>query len=85
MCYLFPLQVLFLCVAGLALAAPRPQDEVPKQPRIAGDNVAILRDDRSDNGDGNFAYDFEADNGISVNVVGTPGSAGQSNMQGVFK
>ncbi|XP_064083989.1 cuticle protein AMP4-like [Macrobrachium nipponense] len=68
--------VFVLCLAALASAAPNPQGDGPV--------VAILRDERVDNGDGNFNYAFEADNGISMQVSGTPGSEGQVNMEGVY-
>ncbi|KAK7081129.1 hypothetical protein SK128_027955 [Halocaridina rubra] len=63
-----------LCFVALASAAPRPQDDV----------VAILVDERVDQGDGNFNYNFEADNGIKMQVSGTPGADGQSNMEGFY-
>lgn len=47
--------------------------------------IAILSDNRQDYGDGNFNYDFETENGIGVNAVGTPGSRGQSNIQGFYR
>ncbi|XP_068223280.1 cuticle protein AM1199-like [Palaemon carinicauda] len=53
-------------------------------PQSGGRPVAIISDTRQDNGDGSFSYAFEAENGISTNVRGTPGSAGQSNMEGVY-
>ncbi|XP_042229162.1 cuticle protein AM1159-like [Homarus americanus] len=68
--------VLLACLAALAVAAPQFDNSPP---------VAILRDDRVDNGDGSFQYAFEADNGIAVEASGTPGSQGQSNIQGVFR
>ncbi|KAK4304199.1 hypothetical protein Pmani_023833 [Petrolisthes manimaculis] len=39
---------------------------------------------REDQGDGNFKYSFETENGIKVKVVGKPGTEGQSNMQGSY-
>lgn len=68
----------------VAPQAPPPSKTSPVR-KGPEDTVAILRDDRQDNGDGNFNYAFEADNGISVSVVGTPGEAGQSNMEGSFR
>ncbi|XP_042859069.1 cuticle protein AM1199-like [Penaeus japonicus] len=66
--------------------APEPRTALKTSPiRADSPDVAILRDDRQDDGDGNFNYAFEADNGISVSVVGTPGAAGQSNMEGSFR
>ncbi|XP_042867667.1 cuticle protein AM1199-like [Penaeus japonicus] len=47
--------------------------------------IAILRDERQDYGDGNFNYQFETENGISVNARGTPGSKGQSNIEGAYR
>ncbi|XP_063598380.1 cuticle protein AM1199-like [Penaeus indicus] len=68
------------------VAAPQPPALSKTSPVKKGpqDVVAILRDDRQDDGDGNFNYAFEADNGINVAVIGTPGAAGQSNMEGSF-
>lgn len=68
-------QIVLACLAAVALAAPRPQD----------DPVAILRDDRQDDGDGNFKYEFESDDGTFVSAVGTPGAEGQSNIQGSYR
>ncbi|XP_042241688.1 cuticle protein AM1159-like [Homarus americanus] len=67
--------VLFACLAAVAFAAPQ-GDQKPI--------VEIIKDERSDSGDGNFNYAFEADNGISMSVSGTPGAEGQSNMEGVY-
>ncbi|XP_053656856.2 cuticle protein AM1199-like [Cherax quadricarinatus] len=69
--------VVLACLAAVAVAAPQLQDNQPV--------VAILRDDRQDNGDGTFNYAFEADNGIAVEASGSPGSQGQSNIQGVYR
>ncbi|XP_053631863.1 cuticle protein AMP1A-like [Cherax quadricarinatus] len=65
--------VIFACLVVVVAAAP--QDKI----------VEIISDQRSDSGDGNFNYAFEADNGISVSASGTPGAAGQVNMEGVFR
>merc|ERR1712168_616312 len=67
--------VVLLCLAAVAAAAPQFDERV----------ATVLRDERQDNGDGNFAYNFETDNGISAQSVGTPGSEGQSNMQGSYR
>ncbi|KAK3857462.1 hypothetical protein Pcinc_036295 [Petrolisthes cinctipes] len=68
--------ILLACLAAVAAAAPQ-LDQAPP--------VAIIRDDRVDNGDGNFNYAFEADNGIAMEVAGTPGAGGQVNMQGAYR
>lgn len=47
--------------------------------------IAILRDDRQDNGDGNFSFGYETANGITEERTGTRGVEGQSNMQGTFR
>lgn len=44
-----------------------------------------MNDERVDNGDGNFNYQFETENGIATNVNGVPGSVGQSNIQGSYR
>ncbi|XP_066941709.1 cuticle protein AM1159-like [Macrobrachium rosenbergii] len=67
--------VILSCLAAVALAAP----QAPRQPE-----VNIIRQESTDNGDGNFRYSFAADNGIETEVVGTPGAEGQSNMQGYY-
>nr|XP_045621323.1 cuticle protein AM1199-like [Procambarus clarkii] len=69
------LQVVLACLAAMAAAAPQLQDPPP---------VAILRDDRQHSSDGNFNYAFEAENGIVAQASGTPGSQGQTNVQGVY-
>ncbi|XP_071551772.1 cuticle protein AM1239-like [Panulirus ornatus] len=69
--------VVLACLAAVAVAAPQFQDFIPI--------VNILRDERQDDGNGNFRYVFEADNGIAVEASGTPGSQGQSNIQGSFR
>ncbi|KAK4304212.1 hypothetical protein Pmani_023846 [Petrolisthes manimaculis] len=68
--------VALLCLVAVAAAAPQ-FNSAPI--------VNILRDDRQDNGDGNFQYAFEADNGIAVESSGTPGFQGQANMQGSYR
>ncbi|KAK4304196.1 hypothetical protein Pmani_023830 [Petrolisthes manimaculis] len=72
--------VLLACLAAVAVAAP----QIGNQQNYRQDPIAILRDERDDFGDGNFRYEFETENGILTNAVGTPGSQGQSNIQGFF-
>lgn len=76
-------QVLLACLAAVAAAAP----QFGGQPDFRPDYrpIAILRDEREDFGDGNFRYEFETENGILTNAVGTPGAQGQSNIQGFFR
>ncbi|XP_050720519.1 cuticle protein AM1199-like isoform X2 [Eriocheir sinensis] len=87
--------VLLLCLAAAASAAPQfgffQNTRFPTRPRTAITPrpltyrpIAILRDERENYGDGNFRYDFETENGIRMNAVGTPGSRGQSNIQGSY-
>ncbi|XP_071551771.1 cuticle protein AM1239-like [Panulirus ornatus] len=69
--------VVLACLAAVAIAAPQSQDVIPV--------VQVLRDDRQDDGNGIFNYAFETENGIAMEASGTPGSQGQSNMQGSFR
>nr|P81577.1 RecName: Full=Cuticle protein AM1199; Short=CPAM1199 [Cancer pagurus] len=48
-------------------------------------HIAIVSDNRYDNGDGNFGYDFETEHGINVEATGKPGSKGQSNIGGSYR
>ncbi|XP_050720551.1 cuticle protein AM1199-like [Eriocheir sinensis] len=77
-----------LSLAAVALASPQfgsgRRFPVP-QPRSDHKHIAILSDNRYDNGDGNFGYDFETEHGIDVEAKGTPGSKGQSNIGGSYK
>ncbi|XP_068216177.1 cuticle protein AMP4-like [Palaemon carinicauda] len=61
----------FFCLVAVAAAAPQQE-------------VAVLRDERVDQGDGNFNYAFAADNGIEMEVVGTPGAEGAVSMRGFY-
>merc|ERR1712183_706531 len=73
--------VIIACLVAVAVASPQ-FGRGSSQP--TGRPIAILRDERTDNGDGHFSYSFEAENGIRSDVVGRPGSAGQSNMEGSY-
>ncbi|XP_042241703.1 cuticle protein AM1199-like [Homarus americanus] len=75
--------VLLACLATATLAAPQTYGGSDNRPQYP--HIAILRDERVDHGDGNFRYEFETENGIHVNAVGTPGSEGQSNIQGFYR
>merc|ERR1711915_635740 len=68
--------IILACLAAVALAAPQQQREQPP--------VAILRDDRVDDGAGNFQYSFAADNGIEMEVAGSPGAEGAVVMRGFY-
>ncbi|ROT72356.1 Cuticle protein AMP3 [Penaeus vannamei] len=72
--------ILLVCLAGLVAASPMPQPQ-NRHPEYTAET---LLDEREDQGDGNFRYRFETSNGIKTEKVGTPGSKGQSNMQGAF-
>ncbi|XP_045621210.1 cuticle protein AM1199 [Procambarus clarkii] len=77
--------VVLACLAALAAAAPQQfGKQLSQRDRQDYKPIAILKDNRVDYGDGNFNYDFETENGIAVNAVGTPGSKGQSNIQGSY-
>ncbi|KAK8745555.1 hypothetical protein OTU49_000263 [Cherax quadricarinatus] len=69
------MKLIFLaCLVVVALA--RPQDPKTSQ---------TLRSENINEGDGHFKYGFETDTGIKVDALGTPGSEGQSNINGNFK
>ncbi|XP_042222770.1 cuticle protein AM1199-like [Homarus americanus] len=77
--------VILACLAAVAVAAPQFSRHYTHPYHPDYRHIAILRDDRQDNGDGNFRYDFETENGIAVSAVGRPGSRGQSNIQGSYR
>ncbi|XP_064084080.1 cuticle protein AM1159-like [Macrobrachium nipponense] len=64
------------CLACVSLAAPQ---------QLLPNPVAILRDERTDNGDGTFSYVFEADNGIAAQASGVQGFQGGSNVEGSYR
>ncbi|XP_068215683.1 cuticle protein AMP2-like isoform X1 [Palaemon carinicauda] len=64
----------FFGILAMSLATAQIQDRV----------VALLRDDRVDQGDGNFNYAFAADNGLEMEVVGAPGAEGAVGMRGFY-
>ncbi|XP_068226989.1 cuticle protein AM1199-like [Palaemon carinicauda] len=86
------------CLAAVALASPqfnsrsrqlqqqgRPFQQPPTSQRVTQRPIAILRDDRQDNGNGEFRYSFESENGISETRTGYRGSQGQTNMEGSYR
>ncbi|XP_042241693.1 cuticle protein AM1199-like [Homarus americanus] len=80
--------VIFACLAAVAVAAPQfgrqfIQRDRPLRPEYRP--IAILRDNRYDNGDGSFSYDFEGENGIFASAVGRRSSQGQSNIEGSYR
>ncbi|XP_042890832.1 cuticle protein AMP1A-like [Penaeus japonicus] len=71
---------LLICLAGVAAASALPQFQ-DRHPEYTAETLV---DEREDRGDGHFRYLFRTSNGINTEKVGTPGSKGQSNMQGSF-
>ncbi|XP_063614372.1 cuticle protein AM/CP1114-like [Penaeus indicus] len=67
---------LLLLTVVLAAASAAPQQQQPP--------IAIVLDDRSAPENGAYSFQFQAENGIRQSEAGTPGSEGQSNVQGVF-
>merc|ERR1719184_236405 len=65
--------ILLACLAAVAIA---------QNPEGAAE---LILDERVDQGDGNFAYNFETSNGIFTENRGTPGALGQSNMVGSYR
>ncbi|XP_066941906.1 cuticle protein AMP1B-like [Macrobrachium rosenbergii] len=66
--------IVVACLVAMALAAPRPQDD-----------VSIVKDERVDQGDGNFNYNFELSDGTAIDAAGTPGEEGAVNIQGSYR
>ncbi|XP_064084284.1 cuticle protein AMP1A-like [Macrobrachium nipponense] len=66
--------IIVACLVAMALAAPRPEDD-----------VSILRDDAVDQGDGNFNYNFELSDGTAIGAEGTPNDAGSVNIEGSYR
>lgn len=95
------LQVILCCLATFAggsrafLLKPAAQSRAHERHEVIKEYVSIdsvanaeadiLSDHREDHGDGNFRYSFETTNGIQVEVVGQPGSEGQSTMRGSYR
>ncbi|XP_069942947.1 cuticle protein AM1199-like [Cherax quadricarinatus] len=77
--------VIFVCLVVSVVSAAQFGQQFPRYDRPDYRHIAILRDNRHDSGDGNFNYEFETENGISVSAVGRPGSKGQSNIQGSYR
>lgn len=76
------LQALLVCLVAVAAAAPqfhgryRPYD---------GRHIAILSQSQEGPDGARFRYQFQTENGINVQARGTPGSKGQSNIDGSFR
>lgn len=73
---LLSLQAIFACLFAVALAAPQ------QNPLGLAE---VLVDERVDNGDGTFQYNFQTSNDISGQRTGSIGSAGQSNIAGGYR
>ncbi|XP_042859344.1 cuticle protein AM1159-like [Penaeus japonicus] len=67
---------IFACLFAVALAAPQ------QNPLGLAE---VLVDERVDNGDGTFQYNFQTSNDISGQRTGSIGSAGQSNIAGGYR
>ncbi|XP_071552015.1 cuticle protein AM1159-like isoform X1 [Panulirus ornatus] len=66
--------ILLVCLVASVAAAPQHSEK----------DATIIVDEREDLGDGNFNYRYETSNKIYESRTGTPGVAGQSNMDGVI-
>ena len=69
-------QVILACLAAVALARPQLANEPP---------IEIIRQESTDNGDGNFNFLFETANGIYKEVSGYPTANGAQAMTGSFR
>ncbi|XP_042242600.1 cuticle protein AM1199-like [Homarus americanus] len=68
--------VILISLAAVALAGPQYRPDYR--------HIGIVSDTREDHGDGRFRYHFITEHGINAHATGTPGSRGQSNIQGGF-
>ncbi|XP_066941205.1 cuticle protein AMP1A-like [Macrobrachium rosenbergii] len=68
-------------LVALAMAAPGPQIFRPQ----GGRPTTILRDERVDQGNGNFRYAYELSDGTAVQAEGTPGQDGAVIMRGSYR
>ncbi|XP_045621366.1 magnetosome-associated protein MamJ [Procambarus clarkii] len=66
--------VILACLAAAAVAAPQGNER----------QVELIKYEHNYSSRGNFNYAIEADNGISVSVSGSPGTAGQVNKRGFY-
>lgn len=66
---------------ALVAAAPSSlkEEEEEKKP------ILILLDERTPPEGAAYSFAMETENGISFSEVGVPGSAGQANVQGVYR
>ncbi|KAK7070712.1 hypothetical protein SK128_025105 [Halocaridina rubra] len=65
--------IIIATLATLALAAPQYSYEAPEVRAASSEEfVAILRDDRIQEDDGKYNFEFEAENGIQFAQVGSP-------------
>merc|ERR1711939_1208738 len=70
-------QLVISCLVVMGSCAKLPLEE-REEP------IAILRSESFKDG-ANFNYNFEAENGIAVDTVGSSNGAGASNMQGSYR
>lgn len=75
--------VILACLAAVALARPHEGDHDHHHHDY--DHIEILRDERTDDGQGNFNYLFETENGIYKEVAGNPAPNGGTAMRGSFR
>ncbi|KAG7158124.1 Cuticle protein [Homarus americanus] len=70
-------QIILACLAVVAVASP----QYPRDPRF----IAIVHENSENDGNGNYNFQYEGENGIFVDGSGRRGSKGQSNMQGFYR
>ncbi|XP_066941710.1 cuticle protein AMP4-like [Macrobrachium rosenbergii] len=61
-----------------SLVSGAPQQNTPRP-------IAIIKDERFQPQDGSYSFDLETENGIIQSEAGSPGSEGQTNVQGSFR
>ena len=73
-----------MCLAAAATAAPQFGRFV--RPYYGdGKHIAIVSQSQEGPDGARFRYAFQTENGINVEARGTPGSKGQSNIDGRFR
>ncbi|KAK4304184.1 hypothetical protein Pmani_023818 [Petrolisthes manimaculis] len=79
--------VLIIVAAAITLIAAAPTDPMVEEVALEEEPkpIVILVDERQHPEGGAYSFTMETENGIMQSEVGTPGSAGQSNVKGKYR
>ncbi|KAK8372318.1 hypothetical protein O3P69_019951 [Scylla paramamosain] len=77
-------KALLVCLVAAATAAPQFFGRFGRPYYGDGRHIAILSQSQEGPDGARFRYGFQTENGINVEARGTPGSKGQSNIDGSF-